>query len=166
MGAVVLNVNRTECLVICDAGNHAIRLYSIEGATVVLIAGVPEHAGWLDAAALDSMFNHPSALAVFNINSSTVLIADGYNHRIRRLDLSTMTVDTVAGSGSPGALDGPAAQAQFYYPSALATQPAPAGSVGGENMVYVSDFYSGNVRLLNLATAQETRRRRACGGTT
>jgi hypothetical protein len=57
----------------------------------------PERHGWRDGEALKARFNYPSGLALGTPNGSLVLIADGYNHRIRRLDTRSMLVDTIAG---------------------------------------------------------------------
>ncbi len=46
-----------------------------------------------------------------------------FNHSIRRLDLSTNEVSTLAGSGSYGHSDGKGANAQFCFPSAVAYDP-------------------------------------------
>lgn len=62
-----------------------------------------------------------------------IYIADAANQRIRTLDLSG-TVTTLAGDGSFGFRDGPAAQARFADPTGIAVDPA--------GIVYVADTFN------------------------
>ncbi len=49
-------------------------------------------------------------------------IADTYNHRIRKVDISTGIITTIAGTGSSSYSgdNGPATSATLSYPSAIA----------------------------------------------
>ncbi|XP_075698437.1 NHL repeat-containing protein 2 [Rhinoderma darwinii] len=55
--------------------------------------------GWKDGGFSESLFNSPQGVAV---QGRTIYVADTENHRIRKIDLDTLTVDTVAGTGSQG----------------------------------------------------------------
>ena len=54
-----------------------------------------------------------------------LVFADTFNHRVRRIDLTTGTIETVAGSGQPGFAGdgGPAPQARLHEPYGLAIAP-------------------------------------------
>ena len=47
------------------------------------------------------------------------IFCDSSNNLIRRLDLGTLTVTTLAGTGEPGFQDGPAAQVKMNRPWGL-----------------------------------------------
>lgn len=76
-------------------------------------------------------------------HEGAVLIADTYNHKIKRLDPATREVKTVAGTGRPGQADG--VESSFYEPGGL--------SVAG-GRVYVADTNNHAVRVLDLRTRQ------------
>jgi hypothetical protein len=67
-----------------------------------MISFTTDKPGWIDGNASSSQFNHPVSLALESVDGPSVLIADGYNNRIRRINLDTMVVDTVAGSKLDG----------------------------------------------------------------
>jgi sugar lactone lactonase YvrE len=68
------------------------------------------------------------------------IIADTYNHRIRRLGVDG-TVTTIAGSGRYGYLDSLAGEAQFARPEGVAVD-----SIGN---IYVSDTYNHAIRKID-----------------
>lgn len=49
-----------------------------------------------------------------------VYLADSYNHRVKRLDPTTLRVSSVAGTGNPGSGDGPGPEAAFHEPGGIA----------------------------------------------
>ena len=72
--------------------------------------------------------------------SSTVLYAiDDFNQRVRRVDLVTNEVTTLAGKGGAGCTDGPAQSATFN----------PVGlGVGRDGSVYIADYGNNRVRAI------------------
>ncbi|HJU43833.1 MAG TPA: thioredoxin-like domain-containing protein [Vicinamibacterales bacterium] len=81
---------------------------------------------------------HPLGVAM---HKGCVLIADTYNHKIKMLDPSSGRVHTVAGSGTPGRVDGRASTARFYEPGGL--------SVAGDTL-FVADTNNHAVRTVDL----------------
>jgi hypothetical protein len=84
-------------------------------------------------------------------SAGNLLIADTNNHRVRRVDRSTGTIDTVAGSGpaypNPGAFGGdggPATAARLWYPVGLATDTA--------GNVFIADVSNVRIRRVDAAT--------------
>ncbi len=78
-------------------------------------------------------------------SSGHLYIADTYNHKIKLLDLDTMTSTLVAGDGIAGLRDGTGADARLAEPSGLS---AAAG------VLYVADTNNHRVRTLDLATGE------------
>lgn len=69
-------------------------------------------------------------------------VADTYNSRIRRIDLATGAVSTLAGS-TPGWQDGTASTARFYEPGGLDV---------ADGKLYIADTNNHAIRVLELAS--------------
>ena len=74
-------------------------------------------------------------------------VADTYNHRIKVLDLDTMTSTVVAGDGTAGLRDGSGTQTQLAEPSGLSAT---------SDTLYVADTNNHRIRMLDLATGELT----------
>jgi len=74
-----------------------------------------------------------------------LLVADAYNHKIKRIDPKTRRVETFLGDGKRGADDGD--QPRFNEPSGLAV-------VGGK--LFVADTNNHAIRVVDLATRKVT----------
>jgi sugar lactone lactonase YvrE len=142
-GAVA--VDRRGNLYIADTMNHRVRMVDAATGVITTIAGTGQHrwsgdGGRASAAAL----NEPAALAVDD--RGNLYIADQSNNRVRKVDLNSGLITTVAGTGETGYTgDGmPAAEAGISGPSGLA--------IGPEGELYVSDTFSGRIRRVDPAT--------------
>ncbi len=85
---------------------------------------------------------HPLGVAW---HAGALLIADTYNHKIKRLDPTTAECRTIAGDGKPGLKDAEAAGAGFSEPSGL--------TIAGDR-VFIADTNNHAVRVLDLARGQ------------
>ena len=93
---------------------------------------------------------HPLGLCV---DGARLLVADTYNHRIKRLDPTTGRVSSWTGAGRPGHVDGPAATARFYEPGGLSATGRHAYVADTNNhAVRVVDLASGDVQTLDIRT--------------
>ncbi|WP_419947448.1 thioredoxin-like domain-containing protein [Candidatus Poriferisodalis sp.] len=72
-------------------------------------------------------------------------IADTYNHKIKVLDLDTMTSSLVAGDGIAGLRNGSGADARLAEPSGLSAT---------SDTLYVADTNNHRIRMLDLATGE------------
>ena len=106
-------------------------------------------AGNVDGSGTGALFNNPAGLSVDS--KGNVYVSDTYNNTIRKITPGG-TVTTIAGTGSLGYVDGPAAAAQFYAPegSAFDTQGNLYVADAGNNVIRkitpagVVSTYSGN----------------------
>ncbi len=89
---------------IADTGNHRVRKISPAGAmTTVAGTGVPAFTGD-GVPAASAALNRPTALALDA--QGNLFIADALNYRLRRVDGISGRIDTLAGFGDRGQLDG------------------------------------------------------------
>jgi sugar lactone lactonase YvrE len=142
-GAVA--ADRQGNLYVADTMNHRIRKVDVVTGVIATIAGTGQHrcsgdGGPATAAAL----NEPAALAVDG--RGNLYIADQSNNRVRRVELSTGTITTVAGTGETGYTgDGvPATEAGLSGPSGLA--------IGPDGALLIADTFSGRIRRIDPET--------------
>jgi len=88
---------------VADTYNHTIRRIDKSTAEVVTLAGTAGSAGSTDGTGSAARFNNPWGLA---LNGPYLYIADEQNHKIRRLDLGTREVTTIAGLNTASFADG------------------------------------------------------------
>jgi sugar lactone lactonase YvrE len=120
---------------VADGGeSNRIRKISPDG-NVTTFAGGSE--GFAEGAGAMASFNTPSGLA-FGPDDN-LFIADTGNNRIRKITPEGQ-VSTVAGDGTAGYVDGPAAQAQFNGPIGIA--------VAASGNIYVADTYNDRIRMI------------------
>lgn len=79
--------------------------------------------------------------------AGNIYVCDQSNHRIRKIDVNGV-ITTVAGSGLRGFADGPALQAQFYFPRSIA--------VDALGNVLIADPYNHRIRYLDVQRNEVT----------
>jgi DNA-binding beta-propeller fold protein YncE len=128
-------------LYVADRSNRVLRSLSPATGEVRTLAGTPyagaaQHADGVGAAA---RFSGLGALARVG---GALFAADTFNHVVRRIDLTSLAVTTVAGApGQPGLDDGSAAVARFDTPQGLTAR---------GNFLYSTSF-DGVLRQISLA---------------
>ncbi len=123
------------------ADRNAIRKIDISDPTnpsLTTIAGSTDLPGTLDGVGLEARFNLIQGLAS---DGASLYIADFGNHTIRKMDLSTLEVTTLAGvAGTIGSSDGVGASALFNGPFGVIF-------MGGN--LYVTDYSNHRVRKVS-----------------
>ncbi|XP_056659756.1 NHL repeat-containing protein 2 isoform X4 [Monodelphis domestica] len=89
--------NLSDRLVIADTGHHRILVVRKNGQIQHSIGG--PNSGSKDGTFLESTFNSPQGVSIKN---NIIYVADTENHLIRKIDLETEMVSTVAGIGIQG----------------------------------------------------------------
>lgn len=125
-----------------DTNNHRIRKVNSVGLITTIagtgINGFSGDGGQGTQAELDT----PGGLALDN--AGNLLIADANNHRIRKLNLSTGVITTIAGNGYGfGGDGGQAANAQLNFPTSVA--------MDKNGNLYISDTSNNQVRKVTAA---------------
>ncbi|MGH9467215.1 MAG: hypothetical protein ACRD1Y_07655 [Terriglobales bacterium] len=129
---------------VADAFNGGVREINIATGAVTTIAGL--HQGYEDGGGSSAAFYQNAGIAW--VPSQNVLyLTDTGNGAIRKLDLSTDTVSTVAGTNQSGFANGPVASARFNHPFGI------LASADGTKL-YIADTGNNMVREIDLTTGQ------------
>jgi flagellar basal body rod protein FlgG len=117
------------------------QIFKLSNGIVTLFAG-SEGNGLKDGTVENAKFASPSGLA---LQGNSLYVADRGNNRIRQINLDTLEVSTLAGSGDGnytegGFLDGASGIAKFDSPTALV--------VDEEGTVYITDSGNHAIRVI------------------
>jgi sugar lactone lactonase YvrE len=107
-------------------------------------AAVPKRFGGDGGPGTRARLNFPTAVVVDR--QGTIFIADQMNHRVRRVDATTGTITTLAGTGQArfSGDRGPADQAALNEPAALA--------LDDQGCLFIADQMNNRVRVVDLNT--------------
>ncbi|HWV15210.1 MAG TPA: hypothetical protein VN030_07240 [Cellvibrio sp.] len=134
-----------DYLYVADSGSYVIRKIKIATGEMSVLAGKPGVLGSMDGIGEAANFSWPRGMAT---DGTCLYIADTGNKTIRKLELASGKVTTLAGVANvSGHRDGRGSEALFGEPRALA--------IDGGNL-YVTDAANGVVRKIVIATAEVT----------
>ena len=126
-------------LFVTDANNDTIRKIVIATQQVTTIAGTPGIFGISDGVGAAALFNHPSYVTT---DGTSLYISDIGNYTIRKLDIATNQVTTIAGlATAPGYADGTGTSARFQGVSSN-------GITTDGRHLYVSDTTNNTIRKI------------------
>jgi sugar lactone lactonase YvrE len=132
-------------LYVSDKHSHTIRKIVLATGQVSTLAGTPSQQGAVDGPGSQAKFRYPNGLAVIG---NFLYIADSGNATLRKIDLSTAMVSTVAGSpGESGVADGTGSIARFREPTGL---------VASGSFLYISDLTGHTIRRMDITTSAVT----------
>jgi hypothetical protein len=131
-------------LYVADALNSAIRKITVATGAVTTFAGTPGQPGTDDGTGAAARFNAPVGIA--RDGAGNLYVTDPFNRNIRKIEIATGAVTTVAGSGSWGNQDGTGTAASFYTLGGIASD--------GAGNLYVGDSMS--IRKIVIATREVT----------
>lgn len=132
-------VDANGVLYVADNANHKIRKITPEGEVSTVAGGA---AGFSDGDVATALFRNPSGITVDA--DGNVFVADRLNHRIRKIDMASGKVSTVAGAGTTGSRDGLASEAQFNNPYGL--------EVDQDGSIVVADLNNNKIRMIENGT--------------
>ena len=113
-----LSFDTSGNLFVADSYNHCIRQINLYTKLVTTLAGTSS-TGFVNAIGSSARFNFPYGLVADT--SGNVFVADGVNNVIRKINIGSGMVTTLAGNASGGYADGIGANPSFSYPWGLTT---------------------------------------------
>ena len=128
-------------LYLAETASHVIRKVDTTGA-ITIIAGTGGQGFYGDSgAATAAQLDSPQGLALDTANN--LYIADTHNHRIRKLNLTTGIITTIAGSSTPSfdGDSGPATTSHLNLPTAIAIDPT--------GNLYIADTQNHRIRKVD-----------------
>jgi hypothetical protein len=139
-------------LLIADTGNHVIKMLS--SGTVSIVAGASGQSGYVDGFGSAVRFHNPTGVVyVYDPSAFMVYVNDSSNHALRRIEsaFGATTVNTIAGNGTNGFVNGTGTAARFSSLGGISAK-------GPSNPTITSDFYLGDatnnaIRKVNQGTA-------------
>lgn len=134
---------------VVDQFNNTIRRIEIAAGTVSTFAGHTGSFGSSNGVGTAARFGMPYGIAMSR-DDKVAVVTDTFNHTIRKIDIATRAVTTLAGTpGSSGASDGVGAAARFGLPRGIALS-----ADGAVALVADTDSYT--LRKIVVATGQVT----------
>ena len=107
-----------------DQQNQLLRKINLTTALVTTVAGTVGLPGTADGVGTAAGFNTPSGVTM-NAAGTLALVADWQNSAVRRVNLTTGAVTTLAGkAGNVGTADGVGSSARFTYPVSVGIAPS------------------------------------------
>ena len=89
--------------------------------------------------AVNALFDFPEDFAI--ASDGSIIIADTYNHAIRKVNASTDKAETVAGTGSYGHKNGSTDTAEFAFPAGV--------DIDSNGTIYVADTGNGKIKRIS-----------------
>ena len=133
-------------LYVADQFNHRIRKIAVSTGVVTTVAGTGLLGYSGDGGlATSARLNNPSSVTIDQ--SGNLFISDKGNNRIRKVDLTTLIITTVAGNGAQG-YDGDGGLAT----SAQLNNPVDVTIDVMDNVLYIVDSQNHRIRKINLST--------------
>ncbi|AWI10410.1 hypothetical protein CKA38_15130 [Ereboglobus luteus] len=136
-----LVIDASGNLYVANTGDHTIVKINTATCETALVAGASGTPGTANATGAAAGFDLPMGIAI-NADCSCLYVADTGNSMIRRIELSTGVVETVAGiAGSTGSANGSTSIATFNTPESLAVDAA--------GVIYVADTGNNTIRVID-----------------
>jgi DNA-binding beta-propeller fold protein YncE len=129
-------------LYVTDTGNNRVRKVRISDGQTSLVAGSGVE-GYADGIGAAAKFYKPFGITI-DSDGEFLYVADTNNQRIRRIEVATGTVTTLAGSGSAGYRDAIGTEAVFSYPEYVKWAP--------DGNLYVTEVGSHRIRTIDATT--------------
>jgi sugar lactone lactonase YvrE len=135
-------VTGSGTIIMCDAGNHAIRMITISTRQVTTYAGptTAVAADLVDGTGTNARFQSPNGIAL--APKGDVYIADTFNHAIRKVTTARV-VTTIAGQKTGGYVDDVGSYAKFLHPYGVALHPI-------TGLLYVADSDNNKIRTISV----------------
>jgi hypothetical protein len=130
-------VHPQGAVVFADLNGHTVQMLDLASRSVTTLAGLSGSPGYVNGTGAEARFSRPYGVAVLGAD---LIVVDRSNHALRRVTLDGV-VTTLAGTGSPGMVDGAVDSAMFNGPRDAA--------VDAQGNIYVSDRLNYRIRVIH-----------------
>ena len=138
-----------KTVLIVEEGAHRIRKLDIRTNFVTTLAGATgQVSGFVDDTGVNAKFRQPNDVAI-TPDGKTALIVDSQNHRIRKIDIATGAVTTLAGNSISGFHDDIGTNAKFNFPTGIAISP-------DGKTAFINDNNNKKIRKIDIASQNVT----------
>lgn len=137
-GPFFMDFDRERNLYLGELGNHDIRKFNLNFQSVSTLSG--SALGYQDGSVSTALFKSPIGL-VYDRKKNSLLVVDIQDHRIRKINLDTMQVSTLLGTGTGASVDGNGLNASFFGPAHIA--------LDNSGTMFVSDSNSNKIRIID-----------------
>ena len=117
-------------------GNRIFKRVLATGVAAALAGDTNGNSGSADGTGTAAAFSNPSGITT---DGTSLYVSDYANNKIRKIEIATGVVTTLAGSGKAGSADGTGSAASFSYPEGITTD--------GRNL-YVPEYGTGKIRKI------------------
>jgi serine/threonine-protein kinase len=125
--------NKTNLIYIADSDYNVIKSMDVTGYVRFVAGSQTGEYGFVDGNSTTARFSGPKGIALDG--KGNLIIADNSNYAIRRLDLTSFEVSTIAGTGEYGSFNGYGNESTFCNPQDVAIDQ------DGSILVTDSDYY-------------------------
>lgn len=136
-GPADIAVSSNLTVYVADGLNFKIRKISNEGLVTTLTG--TGFRGFSDGPPDQAQFALPVSIAL-GPNEKYLYVADFFNHRIRKIELATGNISTIAGNGEAGFADGNLHDARLNRPAGI--------DVGSDGTIYFTDSGNHAIRMI------------------
>ena len=105
-------------LFVADHNNNRIIRVGLDGTSENFVGSTGNSSGYVDATGTSARFYYPKGLVIDSAKKH-LYVCDNQNNRIRKINIETKQVTTIAGGGPPENSDGIGAAAKIPYPNVL-----------------------------------------------
>jgi len=146
VSATGINFDRAGNLYVADFPGHRVRKIDVRGIITTIAGTGVKGFGGDGGPATNAMLDSPHSLVV--TPKGDILVADMRNYRVRKIDVTTGIITTIAGSGVAGfgGDGGPAVRARFDKILGLALD------VKGEKLFLADGWDNRRIRMVDLAS--------------
>eukprot|EP00939_MAST-03C_sp_MAST-3C-sp1_P001228 g1228.t1 len=145
VGDIALSRDK-KYLYVVDCGAHVIWCCNLVSKKAFIIAGKFKTKGYADGPCDKALFKYPCGVAVSG-DDQCIYVSDSSNYCIRKIDMRSGAVSTLAGHLKAVHVDGIGVEAGFSYPTGLAMCVT-------KQMLYVADSEDHTIRQIDVSTGE------------
>ncbi|XP_036363123.1 NHL repeat-containing protein 2-like isoform X1 [Octopus sinensis] len=142
-----------HCVYIADCESSSIRCFDLKSQAVRAVVGAERNPtnlfayGDVDGSGIEAKLQHPLGVELLTDSpDGPLIVADTYNHKIKRVNLSSKSCSTLIGCGQPGDLISTDPLLSSF------NEPADVAVDAAKQLIYIADTNNHRIKLFDLHT--------------